>query len=178
MGSAVHARTHRPQTRGRQTSLRSGATGGGGQTEHTRSSDTGGGGQTTLVRVNEGGRRPQQEHIFEFCQLVFSLRELPNRCAALQSLKFQLAPLIAPVPVALLYHVRTFHILCYKSSATHPSESINTFNELQKNGGEKKSRRIQKNNNNNIQTYKQTNKQTNKPTNKQEHTIYIISLVR
>jgi len=56
------------------------------------------------------------------------------------------ALLIAPVdtitPVPLLYHVRTFYIVRYNSSTTHPSHPTYTINELQKKEKKKKQRRI------------------------------------
>jgi len=46
------------------------------------------------------------------------------------------APLIAPVvtitPVPLLYNVRTFYIVRYKSPTTHPSQPTYTFNSKKK----------------------------------------------
>jgi len=47
----------------------------GGQTDHTRSGDTGRGGrQHCDLTVSMRGRRPRRLHIFEVCQLFFSLR--------------------------------------------------------------------------------------------------------
>jgi len=81
----------------------------------------------------------QQVHIFEFCQLFHSLREVstrPNRCVALSEFETPtLAPLIAPVvtitPLPLLYHIRTLFIARYTSPTTYPSQPIYIYNELQ-----------------------------------------------
>ena len=43
-----------------------------------------------------------------------------------------IAPVVTVTPELLLYHVRTFYIVRYNSSTTHPSQLAYTFNELQK----------------------------------------------
>ena len=45
-------------------------------------------------------------------------------------------------PLPLLFHVRTFYIVRYTSSTSHPSQPAYTFNELEKGKRQKKQRRI------------------------------------
>ena len=140
----VAKKSHGPQTRGRQTSTHSGATEGGGKKDHTRSGATRRDGGQPCHRVNEGGRRPRQVHIFEFCRLLFSLRVWLSRFT-LSMKEFEnptSAPLIAPVdtitPVPLPYRVRTFYIVRYNSPTTQasqptqPSQPTYSTNELPK----------------------------------------------
>jgi len=70
----------------------------------------------------------------------------PSWCMELE--KPTSATLIAPVvtitPVPLLYHVRTFYILCYNFPTTHPTQFTYTRNELQKKEKKKNQRRERK----------------------------------
>jgi len=64
------------------------------------------------------------------------LLKYARRCFHVEFEKPTSAPLIVPVvtitPFPLLYHVRTFYIARYTSSAIYPSQPIYTFNEFQK----------------------------------------------
>ena len=103
-----------------------------------------GGGETTIVRVNEGGRRPGQVHIFDFCRLFFSLEVVLTltegiKCwmtrLHIQVWKPNLGPVVTITPSPLLYHVRTLYIVRYTPPTTHPSQPTYTFNKLQKEKG-------------------------------------------
>ena len=109
--SARSRYTHGPRTHARQTSTRSGDTG-GGFSYHP------------AVHVNEGGKEwPGWEHISEFCRVWKNQPRRPWQSRLSQSL---------PSKLPLLFHVRAFYMVRYTSSTTHPSQTTYTCNGLHK----------------------------------------------
>jgi len=91
------------------------------QDRQARARVTQGGGPDTTCPCQWGGKEwPQQVHVFEFCRLFSSLREVsarPTRCVGFENPTS--APLIVPVvtitPLPIQTHVRTFYIARYTS---------------------------------------------------------------